>query len=122
MMNKRIVKRNGDEIFPLGLGAMRLPTKNNSIDRDLAKEYILYAIDNGINYIDTAYAYHGGESESFLGDILSLSDENGVKYRDKVKLSTKLPSWMVRSREDMDAFLNEQLRKLKSDCIDYYYI
>lgn len=122
MMNKRRVKRNGDEIFPLGLGAMRLPTKNNSIDRDLAKEYILYAIDNGINYIDTAYAYHGGESESFLGDILSLSDENGVKYRDKVKLSTKLPSWMVRSREDMDAFLNEQLRKLKTGCIDYYYI
>ena len=121
-MNKRVVKRNGDELFPLGIGAMRLPTKNNSIDRESAQDFILFAIENGVNYIDTAYAYHGGESESFLGDILSLSGSDGVKYRDKVKLSTKLPSWMVRSREDMDAFLNEQLRKLQADVIDYYYV
>ena len=121
-MNKRVVKRNGDELFPLGIGAMRLPTKNNSIDRESAQEFILYAIENGVNYIDTAYAYHGGESESFLGDILSLTGADGVKYRDKIKLSTKLPSWMVRSREDMDAFLNEQLRKLQTDFIDYYYV
>lgn len=121
-MNKRVVKRNGDELFPLGIGAMRLPTKNNSIDRESAQDFILFAIENGVNYIDTAYAYHGGESESFLGDILSLSGSDGVKYRDKVKLSTKLPSWMVRSREDMDAFLNEQLRKLQTDVIDYYYV
>ncbi|MBP5785123.1 MAG: aldo/keto reductase, partial [Methanobrevibacter sp.] len=121
-MNKRIVKRNGDELFPLGLGAMRLATKNNSIDKEVSKEYILYAIENGVNFIDTAYAYHGGESERFLGDILSLADSEGVKYRDRVKISTKLPSWMVRSREDMDAFLNEQLRKLKTDVIDYYFI
>ena len=121
-MVKRVVKKNGDEIFPLGIGAMRLPTKNNSIDRESAQEFIFYAIENGVNYIDTAYAYHGGESESFLGDILSLSGSDGVKYRDKIKLSTKLPSWMVRSREDMDAFLNEQLRKLQTDFIDYYYV
>ena len=121
-MVKRLVKKNGDEIFPLGIGAMRLPTKNNSIDRESAQEFILFAIENGVNYIDTAYAYHGGESESFLGDILSLTGADGVKYRDKVKLSTKLPSWMVRSREDMDAFLNEQLRKLQTDFIDYYYV
>ena len=121
-MVKRLVKKNGDEIFPLGIGAMRLPTKNNSIDRESAQEFIFYAIENGVNYIDTAYAYHGGESESFLGDILSLTGADGVKYRDKIKLSTKLPSWMVRSREDMDAFLNEQLRKLQTDFIDYYYV
>ena len=121
-MVKRVVKKNGDEIFPLGIGAMRLPTKNNSIDRESAQEFIFYAIENGVNYIDTAYAYHSGESESFLGDILSLTGEDGVKYRDKIKLSTKLPSWMVRSREDMDAFLNEQLRKLQTDFIDYYYV
>ena len=121
-MVKRLVKKNGDEIFPLGIGAMRLPTKNNSIDRESAQEFIFYAIENGVNYIDTAYAYHGGESESFLGDILRLSGSDGVKYRDKIKLSTKLPSWMVRSREDMDAFLNEQLRKLQTDFIDYYYV
>ncbi len=121
-MNKRIVKRNGDELFPLGLGAVRLATKNNSIDKEVSKEYILYAIENGVNFIDTAYVYHGGESERFLGDILSLTDSEGVKYRNRFKLSTKLPSWMVRSREDMDAFLNEQLRKLKTDVIDYYFI
>lgn len=121
-MVNRVVKKNGDEIFPLGLGAMRLPTKGNSIDREKAKDFIFYAIDNGVNYIDTAYAYHGGESESFLGEILSSADSEGVKYRDKVKLSTKSPSWMVRSREDFDAFLNEQLRRLKTDCIDYYYL
>ena len=121
-MVKRVVKKNGDEIFPLGIGAMRLPTKNNSIDRESAQEFIFYAIENGVNYIDTAYAYHGGESESFLGDILILTGEDGVKYRDKIKLSTKLPSWMVRSRDDMDAFLNEQLRKLQTDFIDYYYV
>ena len=86
-----------------------------------AQEYILYAINHGVNYIDTAYAYHGGESESFLGEILRLTDEDGVKYRDKVKLSTKLPSWMVKSREDMDAFLNQQLNKLQTDAIDYYF-
>ena len=121
-MNKRIVKRNGDELFPLDIGTMRLATKNNSIDREVSKEYILYAIDNGMNFIDTAYLYHSGKSEEFLGDILSLADSDGVKYRDKVKLSTKLPSWMVRSRNDMDAFLNEQLKKLKTDFIDYYFI
>ena len=59
-MNKRIVKRNGDELFPLGLGAMMLAKKNNSIDKEVSKEYILYAIENGVNFIDTAYAYHGG--------------------------------------------------------------
>ena len=98
-MVKRLVKKNGDEIFPLGIGAMRLPTKNNSIDRESAQEFILYAIENGVNYIDTAYAYHGGESERVVGK-----------------------AWMVRSREDMDAFLNEQLRKLQTDFIDYYYV
>ena len=51
-MNKRVVKRNGDELFPLGIGAMRLPTKNNSIDRESSQEFILYAIENGVNYID----------------------------------------------------------------------
>ena len=97
-MVKRLVKKNGDEIFPLGIGAMRLPTKNNSIDRESAQEFIFYAIENGVNYIDTAYAYHGGESESFLGDILSLTGADGVKYRDKIKLS------------------------LQTDFIDYYYV
>lgn len=109
------IKRTADEFFPIGLGCMRLPTNNGTIDRKVAKEFICYGIDHGINYVDTAYVYHGGESEKFLGEIL----KDG--YREKIKLSTKLPAYMVKSREDMDKFLNEQLDKLQTDHIDYYY-
>jgi len=121
-MLKRTMKSNDDEVFPLGFGAMRLPTKNNSIDKDLAREIIYYGIDNGINFIDTAYNYHGGESESFLGEILNEFDSNGVKYYDKVRLSTKLPSWLVKSYEDMETLFEEQLNRLQTDSIDYYFI
>ncbi len=113
---------NGDELFPLGIGAMRLPTKNNRIDKEKAREFIFYAIDNGVNFIDTAYSYHGGSSESFLGEILNEEDSQGVKYRDKVKISTKLPSWMVHSKGQMETVLNKQLDKLQIDCIDYYFV
>ncbi|MCQ2962279.1 MAG: aldo/keto reductase [archaeon] len=121
-MVKRVVKKNGDEIFPIGLGCMRFPTNKGSIDEEITKEFLLYGLDNGINYLDTAYAYHNGENEPFLGEILKIKDENGVSYRDKVKLATKLPSWLVKSREDMDMFLTEQLERLQTDYIDYYYV
>lgn len=121
-MVKRVIKKNGDEIFPLGMGCMRLPTKNGSIDKELAKNYVLWGIDNGVNYLDTAYPYHNGGSESFLGEILNTKDKNGITYRDKVKLATKLPSWLVKSKEDMYAFLDEQLSRLQTDCIDYYFV
>lgn len=120
-MVKRVVKKNGDAIFPLGMGCMRLPTKNGSIDKELAKNYVLWGIDNGVNYLDTAYPYHNGGSESFLGEILNTKDKNGITYRDKVKLATKLPSWLVKSKEDMYDFLDEQLSRLQTDCIDYYF-
>lgn len=121
-MVKRVVKKNGDEIFPIGLGCMRFPTNKGSIDEEITKEFILYGIDNGINYLDTAYAYHNGTNEPFLGEFLKTKDENGISYRDKIKLSTKLPSWLVKSREDMGTFLNEQLERLQTDYIDYYYV
>jgi len=113
-MMLRIINKTGDEISPLGFGAMRLPLKNGKIDRIKAKELIYYAIDNGVNFIDTAYLY--GDSEKFLGEILTED------IKSKVKICTKLPSINIRKYEDMEKFLNEQLERLKVDCIDYYLI
>lgn len=113
-MQNRLIKKTGDEISPLGFGAMRLPLKNGKVDRELARKQIYHAIDNGINFIDTAYLY--GDSETFLGEILQ------GEYRDKVKLCTKLPSINVRKYEDMENILDEQLKRLQRDFIDYYLI
>lgn len=107
---------NGDELSALGFGAMRLPTKKGMINKEEAKKQIYYSIDHGVNFIDTAFPYHAGSSESFLGEILQ------GEYREKVKLCTKLPSWFVKSYEDMEKYLDTQLEKLKTDCIDYYLI
>lgn len=113
-MQNRIITKTGDEIYPLGFGAMRLPQKNGKIDRNAARELIYYAIDNGVNFIDTAYLY--GDSETFLGEILT------PEIRSKIKLCTKLPSIHVRKYEDMETILDEQLNRLQIDCIDYYLI
>ena len=113
-MQYRTIKKNGDEISSLGFGAMRLPSKNGKIDRLKAREIIFHAIENGVNFIDTAYLY--GDSETFLGEILT------PEIRSKVKICTKLPSINVRKYEDMENLLNEQLKRLKIDCIDYYLI
>ena len=112
----RPVPRNGDRLSILGFGAMRLVQKDGKIDEDRAKRQIRYAIDKGVNYIDTAWRYHGGESEPFLARALADG------YRERVKLATKLPSWLIRSREDMDDYLNVQLKKLNTDHIDYYLL
>lgn len=107
---------NGEELSILGFGCMRLPLKEGKIDEERATNQIRYAIDNGVNYIDTAWPYHMGESEPFLGCAL----EDG--YREKVKLATKLPSWTVKNQEDMDRILNAQLERLRTDHIDYYLV
>jgi predicted aldo/keto reductase-like oxidoreductase len=109
--------KNGDELSILGFGCMRLPVKEDgTIDEERATRQVRYAIDHGVNYVDTAWPYHMEQSEPFLGRALADG------YREKVKLATKLPSWMVKSREDMDLFLNSQLDKLNTDHIDYYLI
>lgn len=109
--------KNGDELSILGFGCMRLPVKEDgSIDEERATKQVRYAIDHGVNYVDTAWPYHMEQSEPFLGRALADG------YLEKVMLATKLPSWMVKSREDMDFFLNSQLEKLNTDHIDYYLI
>ncbi len=112
----RRIPGNGDELSILGFGCMRLSVKDGKIDEERAKRQILYSIDHGINYIDTAWTYHLGENEPFLGRILADG------YREKVKLATKLPSWAIKSREDMDRILNSQLKRLRTDHIDYYLV
>ncbi|MGB9940236.1 aldo/keto reductase [Methanosarcina sp.] len=115
MLYRRIPK-NGDKLSILGFGCMRLSVKDGRIDREEAKRQIRYAIDHGVNYIDTAWTYHLGENEPFLGSILSGG------YREKIKLATKLPSWIIKSREDMDSILNAQLERLRTGYIDYYLV
>ena len=115
-MQYRRVPKNGDQLSALGFGAMRLPTKRMKIDEERATRQIRDAIDRGVNYIDTAVPYHGGESERFLGRAL----RDG--YREKVKIATKLPPWSVTAREDMDKILDIQLKKLRTDHIDYYLL
>lgn len=112
----RTVPKNGDELSALGFGAMRLPTRFGRVDEARAIRQIRSAIDSGVNYLDTAYPYHNGESEKILGKTL----RDG--YRERVKIADKLPHWAVKAREDMDRILNLQLRRLETDCIDYYLL
>lgn len=116
-MRYRKIPKNGDELSILGFGCMRLPMLEGGIVHvEKAIEQIRHAIDNGVNYLDTAWPYHGGASESILGTAL----QDG--YRDKVKIATKLPTWLINSREDMDSYLDQQLEKLQTERIDYYLL
>jgi predicted aldo/keto reductase-like oxidoreductase len=108
--------KSGDELSVLGFGCMRLPIKDKKIDEARAIGLIRSAVDQGVNYLDTAWPYHAGESEIVLGKAL----QDG--YRSRVKVATKLPSWMIKTREDMDRYLAAQLAKLKTDHIDYYLL
>lgn len=117
--------RTGEDVSVLGFGCMRLPVLDglpDRIDVALATEMLHYAIDHGVNYVDTAYPYHGtspmapGASESFVGEALAGG------YRERVLLATKLPGWVVKTRADMDAILEGQLERLRTDHIDCYLL
>lgn len=121
----RNLGQTGEEVSILGFGCMRFPTIDNEPNQINEKEttaMLEYGIDNGINFIDTAYSYHGtdfdsgGMSEPFLGDFLQTG------FREKVLLSTKLPSWIVEKKEDMEYFLDQQLERLQTDKIDLYLL
>ena len=97
------------EVSASGFGAMRLPVdKEQNVIEEEAIKMIRYAIDNGVNYVDTAYPYHGGQSEVVVGKAL----KDG--YREKVHLTTKLPMWMVKETGDFDKFLNEQIERMQT--------
>jgi len=105
--------RYGNKISQLGYGCMRFTRKGAGIDYDKAEREIMLAVEQGVNYFDTAYIYPG--SEECLGRIL---DENNC--RDKVNIATKLPQYMLRSMKSVEKTFAEELKRLRTDHIDYY--
>ncbi|MBM4037884.1 MAG: aldo/keto reductase [Planctomycetes bacterium] len=105
-------------VSALGFGAMRLPTlgKYNEIDEPKAIEMVRHAIDHGVNYLDSAHGYHGGNSERLIAKAL----EGG--RRNKVRLATKMPTWAVKSPADFDRFFEESCERLQTHRIDFYLL
>ncbi len=116
-MQYRKNNKTGEDISVLGYGCMRMPTKAGSIDVERAKSQILYAIDNGVNYLDTAWIYHRGASESFLGKHI-LKDG----YREKVNIATKMPCFLVNKTSQFEDFFEKQRKRLNVQVIDYYLL
>ena len=103
----------GNELSILGFGCMRFPMKAGRIDMAETEREILTAVEGGVNYFDTAYIYPG--SEAALGEIL---ERNGL--RDRVYIATKLPHYLIKSREGLDKLFAEELRRLRTDHVDFY--
>lgn len=116
-MEKRKLEKSGIETSLLGFGCMRFPlTDEGKIDEEMAERMLAKAIAAGVNYIDTAYPYHDGASEPFVGKALKKYD------RESFYLATKLPVWLVSSLEDAKRLFQEQLERLQTDYIDFYLL
>ena len=103
----------GNQISVLGYGCMRFTSKMGKIDFEKAEKEILTAYNAGVNYYDTAYIYPG--SEAFLGEVF---EKNNI--RDKVHIATKLPQYMIKTKDDIEKYFTEELKRLRTDYIDYY--
>lgn len=99
-MQYRTMKKTGDRLSALGFGCMRLPKKGGAVDEERATRQLRYAIDHGVNYLDTSWMYG---NEAFIGRALACG------YREKVKIATKVPLFLIRKRNDLDKLLDEQL-------------
>ena len=113
-MNYRYDKY-GNKLSILGFGCMRFQRKMGKIDMEATERQIMTAFEQGVNYYDTAYIYPG--SEAALGEIF---EKNGI--RDKVYIATKLPHYLIKSREGLDKLFDEELKRLRTDHIDYYFM
>ena len=105
--------RTEDNLSILGFGCMRFPRSGNSFDMEEIEKEILHAVDMGINYFDMAYIYPGVETA--FGKVLAKNN-----IRDKINIATKLPHYLMKTREDMDKNFKEQLERINTDHIDYF--
>ncbi|MBQ7923369.1 MAG: aldo/keto reductase [Clostridia bacterium] len=119
-MKMRNMGKLGISVSAFGVGCMRFPMTVvdgvQVVDESVSTPAIRYAIDHGVNYMDTAYVYSGQKNEMALGHAL----RDG--YREKVYIATKLPAWKCNAPEDMERILNEQLEQLETDYIDFYLL
>ena len=111
-MNYSIHPKTGEKISILGYGCMRFTRKDGSIDQEKAEKEMIYAIEHGVNYFDTAYIYPGNEVT--LGKFFAKG------WRNKVYLATKVPHYKIRSLSDLEKIFLEELNRLQTDYIDYY--
>jgi predicted aldo/keto reductase-like oxidoreductase len=124
-MQYRKLGKSGIKVSALGFGCMRFPTMETDdeslspfeipVNEEESEKMLLYAMEHGINYFDTAYPYHGGKSEKILGRTMK-------PHRDRVMIATKLPAMMVKEASDVERFIDEQLKRLDSDYVDFYLL
>lgn len=116
-MENRKMEKLGADTSLLGFGCMRFPTTTEGkIDEARAEKMLDMAYEAGVNYFDTAYPYHDGASEPFVGKVLNKYD------RDTYYLATKLPVWLLEKEEDVERIFNEQLERLQKDYVDFYLL